>query len=367
MSKISVIVPIYNKKKYLKRCIESIIHSTLKEIEVILIDDGSTDGSWNLIQQYKEMDSRIIAVHTENRGLSAARNEGLAIATAEYITFVDADDYIAYDIYEKLYEIGHRFSPDIIDYEHTIEFPTGEKYPAKQSSIEKDRLLNRDYLEEYIIPVMLNVDSRKEFFIQNYVCMKLFKHSLIKKYEIWFDPKRRTWEDKFFVVDCLEHADTYYSSGVYGYYYVMNEGSLSRTFNPLVFDMILESIVHYKEQFKGKYNFDKEYTINYYSHQLCTQAITMLSYLDTNDSEIKNAFGKLAVSEEAKKLMEKWKPDSAFERKFKQCIMDSKGDFLYMLCKKEWRSRENKKNANVWLGRLKRIAGRGLDVLKGRG
>ena len=99
---ISVIVPVYNVESYLEKCIDSIIHQTYKNLEIILVDDGSTDNSGKICDVYKEKDSRIKVIHKQNRGLSSARNCGLEIAKGEYIGFVDGDDYIAEDMYALL-------------------------------------------------------------------------------------------------------------------------------------------------------------------------------------------------------------------------------------------------------------------------
>lgn len=100
---ISVIVPVYNTAEYLERCVNSIINQTYKNLEIILIDDGSTDRSGKICDKFKEEDTRVSVVHQKNSGPSVARNYGLSIAKGEYIGFVDSDDYIAADMYEQLY------------------------------------------------------------------------------------------------------------------------------------------------------------------------------------------------------------------------------------------------------------------------
>ena len=102
MEKISVIVPVYKTEEYLKRCVDSILASTYENLEVILVDDGSPDNSGKICDEYAKKDTRVRVIHKENGGLSSARNAGLDIATGDYITFVDSDDYISNDIYEKL-------------------------------------------------------------------------------------------------------------------------------------------------------------------------------------------------------------------------------------------------------------------------
>ena len=104
-NKISIIVPIYNSEEYLTKCIESIICQTYRDLEIILIDDGSTDSSPDICDRYKSADERIIVIHKENGGNTSARKAGLAIATGEYVGFVDSDDWIEPAMYETLYGI----------------------------------------------------------------------------------------------------------------------------------------------------------------------------------------------------------------------------------------------------------------------
>lgn len=100
--KISVIVPVYNVGEYLRQCVDSILSQTYSNLEIIAVNDGSTDGSGAILDEYREKDIRLIAIHQENQGVSAARNKGLDVATGDYIAFVDADDYIHPEMYEKL-------------------------------------------------------------------------------------------------------------------------------------------------------------------------------------------------------------------------------------------------------------------------
>lgn len=101
---ITVIVPVYNVEKYLRRCLDSIIRQTYQNLEILCIDDGSIDNSGEICEQYVARDARIKVIHQENQGLSTARNKGLDTATGEYIAFVDSDDYIAADVLEQLYQ-----------------------------------------------------------------------------------------------------------------------------------------------------------------------------------------------------------------------------------------------------------------------
>ena len=113
MSKVSVIVPVYNTEKYLEKCLNSLINQTLHDIEVICVNDGSTDNSLNILNQYAQKDNRIKIINQENKMQGAARNAGTQIAAGEYIGFVDSDDWIDLDYFEKLYNAATKYNLDI--------------------------------------------------------------------------------------------------------------------------------------------------------------------------------------------------------------------------------------------------------------
>ena len=103
MAKISIIVPVYNVSKYLKRSLDSLINQTLKDLEIIIVNDGSTDNSLDICQEYASLDNRIKVISKENGGLSSARNYGLRYVTSDYVAFIDSDDYVALDMFETMY------------------------------------------------------------------------------------------------------------------------------------------------------------------------------------------------------------------------------------------------------------------------
>lgn len=112
---ISVIVPIYNVEKYLARCVDSIVNQTYKNLEIILVDDGSPDRCPQMCDDYAKKDSRIKVVHKKNGGLSDARNAGIAVATGEYISFIDSDDYVSDDFFECLLDVMNKENSDIAE------------------------------------------------------------------------------------------------------------------------------------------------------------------------------------------------------------------------------------------------------------
>ena len=115
-SKISVIIPVYNVEPYLRQCLDSVVNQTYKNLEIIIIDDGSPDNCGAICDEYAAKDKRIQVIHKENCGLSAARNDGLARATGEWIAFVDSDDWCELDLYEKAIACAEKTDPDIVLY-----------------------------------------------------------------------------------------------------------------------------------------------------------------------------------------------------------------------------------------------------------
>lgn len=118
MPKVTVVVPIYNVKSYLNKCIDSICTQTLEDIEIILIDDGSTDGSGYICVRYSEYDSRIRVIHKENGGLSSARNIGIDVAISQYIMFVDGDDWVEPDFCELPYKSAIEYDSELVLFKH---------------------------------------------------------------------------------------------------------------------------------------------------------------------------------------------------------------------------------------------------------
>lgn len=120
MKKVSIIVPVYNMEKYLNKCMDSLVNQTLEDIEIITINDGSKDSSLKILNEYKEKyPNKVVIINQENQGISVARNNGINAATGKYIGFVDSDDYVKTDMFEKLYKKIEKTKSDIVicDYE----------------------------------------------------------------------------------------------------------------------------------------------------------------------------------------------------------------------------------------------------------
>lgn len=148
MPKVSVIIPIYNVENYIEKCLDSVVNQTIEEIEIILVNDGSTDSSKEKISQYLEKyKHKIKYLEKENGGLSSARNFGIPQATGEYIAFLDSDDYIDCTAYEEMYNVAKKENADMVECDFLWEYPNkkkediGEIYQNKKEMIEKARVV----------------------------------------------------------------------------------------------------------------------------------------------------------------------------------------------------------------------------------
>lgn len=187
--KVSIITPVYNVEKYLDRCIQSVIDQTLKEIEIFLIDDGSSDRSWDIIQKFAKIDKRIVAIKQDNAGAAIARNRGLELAKGEYIGFVDSDDYIDSDYFEKLYATAIEKDADIARAYVKAEIETSEGYQISHSTKGYDNFYN----VKSKIKVM---ENKLNLTSSNWLA--IYRRSLLQDNDIHFVPEIRTGQDNIF-------------------------------------------------------------------------------------------------------------------------------------------------------------------------
>lgn len=197
---VSVIVPVYNTEKYLKACVDSILSQTHKDLQVILIDDGSTDKSGEICDSYQEKDSRVIVKHTENMGVSHARNVGLNCATGDYIAFVDSDDTIKPDMYETLLRIAHEYKVQIV----SSDFVFNGK-PVK-NSLDENTVYNENRIKTEVLPQFTCNNSIGVFEFKN----KIFTNSLIQDNDIRFYEEFSYQEDLMFMINIYGNAKSLY-------------------------------------------------------------------------------------------------------------------------------------------------------------
>ena len=233
---ISVIIPVYNTEKYLKKCVDSVLAQSYKNLEIILVDDGSTDNSGKICDEYANMDERVKVIHKKNGGLSSARNTGLDIASGNYIGFLDSDDYISPEMYEQMVS---KVEEDYVVcnlFVRINEF--GNVFPKNDYHKEGGKTTEIEYLRE----LLMHIGDVS-------VCTKLFSKVMIGK--LRFDEKRLN-EDLLFMLSLIPRMSGIIYTGHIGYYYLTRSESISSKYGKSVEDMAINSLV-VKEFVQAKY------------------------------------------------------------------------------------------------------------------
>lgn len=238
---VTVVVPVYNTGKYIDRCLKSIVNQTYKNLEIILVDDGSTDNSSLLCDEWKKKDKRIIAVHKKNAGLGMARNSGIEYATGEYVSFVDSDDFVDLDIYELLVRNIEKSNADT-SYCSLKQYSNKTKkirdFPQPRVGVFSGKEVLYDILGA---PPEEKDDYKKEMS----VCAVLFSTKIIKDNHISFVSEREfICEDLIFDFQYLSCAQKVVVSEETKYYYCVNDNSLTHKYNPKRFE---QDIILYKK------------------------------------------------------------------------------------------------------------------------
>lgn len=258
MKKISVIVPIYNSSIIISKCLDSLLNQTYKNLEILLIDDGSTDNSYKLCEFYAKKDKRVKIFHKENGGVSSARNLGLDNATGDYISFVDSDDYIENNTYEVL--MNNISDNDIIIFNMFHE-------DCNQNTLYKFEHTNCSFIKKEYPELSFYNPS-----ISGYVCNKLFSKRVIyydNNKHIEFDNQIYMLEDDLFNYNILEKNSNinYLYLNTKLYHYVRNDNSATlKTYNlkKLSYFDSREKEIAILKKFKMNCDFLKaDYVINY--------------------------------------------------------------------------------------------------------
>src|SRR5690606_23236276 len=228
MSKVSIIIPVYNKAPYLEQCLNSVINQTYKNLEIIIIDDGSTDNSLEICEKYRKKDERIQLISQENQGVSVARNKGIQKASGEWIYFLDADDYLDIDTFQTILVKKSHYSGV-----NLIHFGIRARKVSKEIIREK-RPTNKvltDKLTDFLSALELRPVS---------CCLYLIYANIIKNNNMFFDVEQKTGEDKIFIYEVFMRATNYLILDSVFYNQVLSPGSLSRT--PVSKEKILSNL-----------------------------------------------------------------------------------------------------------------------------
>ena len=244
--KVSVIVPIYNVEQYLAKCIESLIHQSYKNLEILLVNDGSTDKSQSVMEEYALKDERIVCLNKENGGLSDARNYGMKFASGEYCMFVDSDDWLALDAVESCVKRIKQTGAEIVCFDMVYVYSDHQTF-ASGGDFE---LLSFEKNPEVVL-------------VNNSACNKMLKVSLFENIEF---PKGMWYEDLATIPIVLSKAKSVAKVNQGLYYYLQRERSIAHTISPKVFD-IYKAISMVENAFKGT-NLENQISKLYIEHGL---------------------------------------------------------------------------------------------------
>ena len=225
MPKVSIIVPIYNVEKYLDRCIQSLLNQTLKDVEIILVDDGSPDNCPKMCDEYAMKDLRIKVIHKQNAGLGYARNSGLEIATGEYVAFVDSDDYVESDMYERWYEAINTYNVGMVLCGFYRD-KQGRKTEAVIDNMPKKEMII-DSRADYITNLIGQLPNEPLGLFYGYAVWNiLFSNEIINKYQIRFKSERiYLSEDILFQVEYAARVKNVLLYPTPFYNYCLNTGT----------------------------------------------------------------------------------------------------------------------------------------------
>ena len=266
----SIVIPVYNVEQYLCRCIDSVIKQTFSDIEIILVDDGSTDNSPKICDQYANSDQRIKVLHQENGGLAAARHAGASIATGRYIVSLDSDDYLDVKCLSKIYDIIKRYSVDIIRFNMMrVSSSSCEKRASKMCPgyYDKNAIISK------IFPFLIHGVNASYF--SPSLCGKAIKRELFVKYTL--DVRLNLGEDGACTIPCIYNAESIYIMEDYLYYYWYNESSITKSGKAFSWDVPRIIADHLKEHIDLElYDFQSQLDRKI-THDLFTVAISQFN------------------------------------------------------------------------------------------
>lgn len=286
--KLSVIIPVYNCELQITRCIESIINQTYKNLEIIIVDDGSKDGSSKICDEYARKDKRIKVIHKQNNG-AAARNTGLDIASGEYIAFVDSDDYIELNMYQEMMKVNQQYDCDLVlcdCYKENESTKIIFTHDIREGYYDKDMLY-----KEYFPTLLMTNSVDYPPTISNWVC--LFKRKLIEENNLRYKEGMRFSEDLLFGSQAAYYTSSfYYMKNKAFYHYVLNNESVTHTFFSNKWIMMRSLYEYIKEFFGNVEDFDFSKQINI---SLLYFVYNCISEINNSDMDKKNKMLEISM------------------------------------------------------------------------
>ncbi|MBE6127682.1 MAG: glycosyltransferase [Erysipelotrichaceae bacterium] len=329
--KLSIVVPVYNVENYLERCVNSLINQTFSNFEIILVDDGSPDRSGLMCDEYSKKDKRIHAVHKCNGGLSSARNAGMAVASGEYIGFVDSDDDVEPDMYEKLVNAAEEYQVDFVMADYLRIENDGRRF-TKTLNIEAG-YYDRQKIVDIILPNLIMMESIEYGpFLSVWHC--LYRREFLKDHNLLFDDQIRWSEDNIFsAIMGYQCQSFYYLKGEALYHYYQNPGSITTSYRKgawVVYSLMNRHLHDFFDQVTD-YDFSRQLKLHliYYACNCISQELTKAR------KEAIEGIKSILVSPQLTEAFKDLKiPDVPFKLKVQLQLMKRKQATLLYLLKK---------------------------------
>lgn len=353
MDSISIIVPIYNTEKYLPKCIESLIAQTYKNIEIILVNDGSKDNSIDICREYEQKDNRIIVIDKINEGVSIARNTGIEKASGKYIGFMDPDDWIEPNMYERLYNKAIEVEAPITlcnYYKDTKNRSTEKRFPFKKEIIEGEEIITK------LVNSMVGMeDIRPTASIMGCVWRGLFDTDFLNKHNLRFAKGLTIMEDLVFMIQALLCCDKVaIEKGAY-YHYIQNPSSALHSYNEklwddqlMVYELLEDSFIRAGLEEKMQNRLDIRYI------GMVVSSIKNETYMKKN-SDLKGAVShirQICQDEKLKIILDRVKPIQVPEK----AVLETKQEKDMKKIKgKEAKEKEKQEKERVKKARKERV------------
>ena len=315
--KVSIIVPVYNVQEYLDRCINSLKNQSLTDIEIILVDDSSTDSSLEICKKASDEDLRIKVIHKVNEGAGLARNEALKTATGEYIGFLDSDDYVEADMFKTLYEKAIKYNSDLVM--SGVLFVDGNMFKESGECVRKtyfDKDTHFETEEELkelkmgIVGATPQDDDDSKYGMS--IWKNLFKNEIIKKNNIIFESEREILsEDAIFMIDYISCIDKATGINEAFYNYCRNEDSISKSYKKDRFEKSLVFVNEVEKRFKKDIK-SEEYQIYIYRfwqamcRVLCSQEIMYAKDNDVKYTDLKKRLKTVCTHDLTKRALKSY-------------------------------------------------------------
>lgn len=255
---VSLIIPAHNTAEYISECLDSVLAQTFPDFECIVIDDGSTDTTADIVKKYVEKDKRLRLIEQKHAGASAARNRGLKEATGQYITFIDADDFYAKDTLKKLFNKATETGADIVYYNFARFYDSNEdNWKKNHIDLDQSKVYTKQSLSKNIFNIFPII-----------TCNKLIKHEILSKNKIYFDTKYSRNEDVDFSIRATLAAKTYAYVDYLGYFYRINNPDSETATNYRHPTQLLKILINLNQSIKFKHTTLKQSFDNYAIDQI---------------------------------------------------------------------------------------------------